>query len=179
MARAIYGMYPGEFYSCVKQLNPKLRICALNNSPHAAGLYYIDPREGWISICGVDKGFVPVCTTVDEVGHILKSGWVRVVRILLAQGYTTAEKVRNVWPNFFLSRIPKTEFSNADPILQKMGKYVFEEADKRGEAKMTADHIMEVAEDIHKKDTDAKKLADDEAKWKLKKALDLDQKQYI
>lgn len=178
MGRAITGMYPGEFYKCVKQLNPKLRICAFD-SGHAAGLYFIDPREGWISICGVDKGYVPVCTTVDEVGHILKSGWVRVVRILLAQGYTTSEKVRKVWPGFFLSRIPKAEFSNADPILKKMGKFVFEEADKRGEARMTADQIVEISEDIHKNDSEAKKVADDKNKWRLKKALDQDQKIYL
>lgn len=179
MARAITGMYPGDFYRCIKQLNPKLRICSLENSPHAAGLYFIDDREGWLSICGVDKKYVPVTTTVDEVGHILKSGWYRVVRILLAQGYTTVDKVRKVWPNFFLARIPKTEFSNADPILRKMGKFVFEEADKRGEAKMSVDQIMEVSEEIHKKDTEGKKMQDEEAKWYLKKALDQGQKTFI
>lgn len=178
MGRAITGLYTGDFYRCIKQLNPKLRICSFE-SGHAAGLYYIDPREGWISICGVDKGYVPVTTTVDEVGHILKSGWVRVVRILLAQGYTTVDKVRQVWPNFFMSRIPKAEFSNADPILKKMGKFVFEEADKRGDARMTADQIQEVAEDIHKKDSEAKKEADDKNKWALNKALDQDQKIYL
>lgn len=179
MGHAITGLYPGEFYRCIKQLNPKLKICSLENSNNAAGLYFIDDREGWISICGVDKGYVPVTTTVDEVGHILKSGWVRVVRILLAQGYTTVAKVRTVWPNFFLSRIPKAEFSNADPIIKKMGKFVFEEADKRGEARMTVDQIMEVAESIHEKDSDAKKLQDEESKWHLKKALDQEQKIYI
>lgn len=170
MGRAITGMYPGEFYRCIKQLNPKLRICDLDGSTHAAGLYYIDPREGWISICGVDKHYVPVMTTVDEVGHILKSGWVRVVRILLFQGLTTPEKVRQVWPNFFLSRIPKAEFHNVDPIFNKIGKFVSEEEDKRGEQGMTADQILEVSEDIHKKDTDAQKISRDKAKFELDKA---------
>lgn len=179
MGRAICGLYPGDFYRCIKQLNPRLRICSLENSPHAAGLYIIDDQEGWISICGVDKGYVPVATTVDEVGHILKSGWYRVVRILLAQGYTTIDKVRKVWPNYFMSRIPKAEFQNVDPILKKMGKFVFEAADKRGEARMTADQIEEVAAEIHKKDSEAKKEADDKNKWALKKALDQDQKIHI
>lgn len=179
MGRAICGLYPGDFYRCIKQLNPKLNICSMENSTHAAGLYFIDDREGWISICGVDKGFVPVTTTVDEVGHIIKSGWVRVVRILLAQGYTNVDKVRKVWPNFFLSRIPKAEFQNVDPILKKMGKFVFEEADKRGEAKMTVDQIMEISESIHAKDTDVKKEQADQDKWALKKALDQNQKTYI
>lgn len=179
MGRAICGMYPGEFYRCIKQLNPHLHICALNQSSHAAGLYFIDPREGWIQVCGVDKEWVPVATTVDEVGHILKSGWVRVVNILLAQGLTTRAKVQKVWPNFFLSRIPKAEFHNVDPILKKMGKFVYEEEDKRGKQGMTADQIMEVSEDIHEKDTDSVKEKNDKDKWALKKALDQDQKLYI
>lgn len=163
-------MSPGSFYRCIKTLNPKLRICDLDGSNHAAGLYYIDPQEGWISVCGVDKKWVPVTTTVDEVGHILESGWVRVVRILLHQGLTTPEKVRKVWPNFFLSRIPKAEFHNVDPIFNKIGKFVSEEEDKRGEQGMTADQILEVSEDIHKKDTEGQRIERDKAKFELDKA---------
>lgn len=179
MGRAICGMYSGDFYRAVKHLNSKLRICSLDNSPHAAGLYYVDEREGWIQVCGVDKGYLPVATTVDEVGHILKSGWVRVVRILLAQGLTTPARVQQVWPNFFLSRVPRAEFQNVDPILKKMGKFVFEQADKRGDGKMTVDQIMEVSEAIHQKDTEGKKLQDDQDKWMLNKILDKNQKTFI
>jgi len=179
VGRAITGMYGGEFQRCLKQLNPKLRICCLENSSHAAGIYFIDPVEGYIPVCGVDKGFVPVATTVDEVGHILKSGWFRVVNILLINKLTTHEKVKKVWPNFFLSRIPPAEFQNVDPLLKKMGKFVFEQADKRGDGKMTPDQILDVAADIHKKDTEGKKVQDDKAKWELKKALDQDQKIYL
>lgn len=171
MGRAICGLYPGDFYRCIKQLNSKLRICDLENSTKAAGLYYIDPQEGWISVCGVDKGYVPVATTVDEVGHILVSGWYRVVKLLLIQGLTTPEKVRKVWPNYFLSRVPKAEFQNVDPILKKMGKFVFEEADKRGAARLTADQIVEISEEIHKKDTEGQKSAREKDQWELDKAL--------
>lgn len=171
MGRAICGMYPGDFYRCIKKLNSKLRICDLNNSTHAAGLYYIDPQEGWISVCGVDKGYVPVATTVDDVGHILKSGWYRVVRILLMQGLTTAEKVRHVWPGYFESRVPKAEFQNVDPIFKKIGKFVYEEEDKRGTQGLTADQIMEVSEDIRKKDTDVQKSDREKSQWELNKAL--------
>lgn len=179
MGRAICGLSTGDFYRCIRQLNSKLRICSLENSNHAAGLYYIDPQEGWIAVCGVDKGYVPVATTVDEVGHILQSGWYRVVNILLLQGLTTIEKVRKVWPNYFLSRVPKAEFQNIDPIFKKMGKFVSEQEDKRGEQGMDVDQILELSEQIHKKDTDAKKEADEKSKWELKKVLDQDQTLYI
>lgn len=170
MGRAITGMYGGEFQRCLKQLNPKLRICCLENSKHAAGIYYIDPMEGYISVCGVDKGYIPVATTVDEVGHILKSGWHRVVRILLNEKLTTIQQVQKVWPNFFLSRIPAAEWSTMNPILNKIGKFVSEEEDKRGAQGMTADQIIEVSEDIHKKDTEWQKLDRDKAKFDLDKA---------
>ena len=89
-SRDISGMYSGDFQRCLWRLNPKLRICC-GESSHAAGLYYIDPFEGYITICGVDKGWVPVATTVDDVGHILMSGWYRVVKILLASKLTTPD----------------------------------------------------------------------------------------
>jgi hypothetical protein len=170
VGRAITGMYGGEFKKCLKQLNPKLRICCLENSNHAAGIYYIDPVEGYISVCGVDKGFIPVATTVDDVGHIIKSGWHRVVKILLANSLTTPRQVQKVWPNFFLSRVPKAEWYNSDSIVRKIGKFVTEEEDKRGDQGMTADQIMEVSEDIHKKDTEYQKLDRDKAKFDLDKA---------
>lgn len=179
MGRALCGMYSGDFLRCLKQLNPKLKVASISGSKHGAGIYYIDEREGYIAVCGVDKNYVPVATQVDEVGHILQSGWVRVVRILLSRGLTTSKLVTKVWPNFFLSRIPPAEFQNVDPILRKMGKFVSEQEDTRGKQGMNADQVMEIAEDIHKKDTESKKLKDDQAKWELKKALDQDQTLYI
>jgi hypothetical protein len=169
MTRALEGMYGGTFQRCLKQLNPKLRICCLDSS-HAAGIYYIDPVEGYMSVCGVDKGFVPVATSVDEVGHILKSGWYRVVNILLSRGLTTPHKVQKVWPNFFLSRIPAAEFSNVDPILSKVKSYVTEAEARQGDKRLSDDQILDVSEDIHKKDSEIQKLERDKAKFDLDKA---------
>lgn len=170
MSRALVGMYGGEFQRCLKQLNPKLRICSLDNSNHAAGIYYIDPAEGYIGVCGVDKGFVPVTTEVDGVGHILKSGWYRVVNILLSQKLTTRSKVQKVWPNFFLSRIPGAIFSNEDPILSKFKSYVSEAEARKGDKKLTDEQILDVSEDIHKKDSEIQRVERDKAKFDLDKA---------
>jgi|SRR5579864_279778 len=169
MGRAICGLYGSEFQRCLRTLNPKLRICC-GETDHAAGIYYIDPMEGYIQVCGVDKGWVPVATTVDDVGHILKSGWYRVVKILLSQNLTTPQLVQKVWPGFFLSRVPKAEWYNSDAIVRKIGKFVTEEENKRGMQGMTADQIMEVADDVRKKDTDGQKLERDKAKFDLDKA---------
>jgi hypothetical protein len=172
-------MLSGDFQRVVKQLNPRLRICSLDGSKNAAGIYYIDPIEGYISVCGVDKNYVPERTEVDEIGHILKSGWRRVVNILLARNLTTREKVKKIWPSFFEQHIPSVSFCNDDPIFKKIVKYETDEENKRGVAGMTSDQIFEVAEEVRKKDTDAKKEQAEKDKWELKKALDVDQKIYI
>jgi hypothetical protein len=172
-------MLSGDFQKAVKRLNPKLRICSLENSDHAAGLYYIDPFEGYIAVCGVDKNYLPERTEVDEVGHILKSGWRRVVNILLARGFTTREKVKKVWPSFFESHIPPVSFCNDDPIQKQILKYETDEENKRGVRGLTSDQMLEVAEEVRKKDTDEKKERAEKDKWELKKALDVDQKIHI
>jgi hypothetical protein len=172
-------MLSGDFQKAVRKLNPKLRICSLENSKHAAGLYYIDPYEGYISVCGVDKNYLPERTEVDEIGHILKSGWRRVVNILLARQLTSREKVKKVWPSFFEQRIPPVSFCNDDPIQKKIWQYETDEENKRGVRGMTSEQMLEVAEEVKKKDTEEKKIKDDMNKWELKKALDLDQKIYL
>jgi hypothetical protein len=168
--RSITGMYGSEFQKCLKQLNPKLRVCCLENSNHAAGVYYIDPVEGYTSVCGVDKGFVPVATEVDAVGHILKSGWYRVVNILLNRKLTTPRQVRKVWPGFFESRIPPAVFSNVDPILSKVKTYVTEAEARKGDQKLSDEQILDVSDDIRKKDSEVQKLERDKAKFDLDKA---------
>jgi len=172
-------MLSGDFQKAVRKLNPSLRICSLENSKNAAGLYYIDPFEGYIAVCGVDKNYLPERTEVDEVGHILKSGWRRVVNILLARKLTTPEKVKRVWPSFFEQHMPPVSFCNDDPIQKKILKYETDEENKRGVRGLTGDQAVEIADEVRKKDTDAKKEQADKDKWELEKALDVDQTLYI
>jgi hypothetical protein len=173
-------MLSGDFAKKLKRLNPRLRVCSLEGSQYAAGLHYIDPYDGFISICGVDKNYVPERTEVDEIGHILKSGWRRVVNILLARGLTTQERVKKVFgQSFFECHIPSVTFCNADPIQKKISKYETDEENRRGIAGMTSDQMLEVAEEVRKKDSDTKKEKDEQSKWELKKALDVDQKIYL
>lgn len=173
-------MLAGDFAKKLKKLNPRLRICSLDNSEYAAGLHYVDPYEGYISICGIDKNYVPERTEVDEVGHILKSGWRRVVNILLARGLTTRERVKKVFgPSFFECHVPPVIFSNDDPIQKKICQYETDEENKRGVRGLDSEQMLEIAEEVRKKDSDVKKEQADKDKWELKKALDVDQKVYI
>ena len=173
-------MLASDFQKKMHKLNPRLRICSLENSEYAAGLHYIDPYEGYISVCGVDKNYVPERTEVDEVGHILKSGWRRVVNILLARGLTTREQVKKVFGQSFCEQhVPAVTFSNDDPLQKQIMKYETDEENKRGVRGLNSDQMLEIAEEVRKKDTDAKKEQADKDKWELKRALDVDQTLYI
>lgn len=172
-------MLSGDFQKAVRKLNPSLRICSLESSKNAAGLYYIDPFEGYIAVCGVDKNYLPERTEIDEVGHILKSGWRRVVNILLARKLTTQEKVKRVWPSFFEQHSPPVAFCNDDPIQKKIWQYETDEENKRGVRGLDSEQMLEIADEVRKKDTDGKKEQSDKYKWELKKALDVDQKIYL
>lgn len=172
-------MLSGDFLKLLHRLNPKLRVCSKDNSNFAAGLYYINPYEGYVEVCGVDKNFVPERTEVDEVGHILRSGWRRVINILLAKGLTTREKVKKALPSFFEQHVPGATFKNVDPLQAKIAKYVTDNEDRRGEKGLDADEILDLASDVRKKDTDAKREVDAQNKWELNRALDKNQKAYI
>jgi hypothetical protein len=58
-------------------------------------------------------------------------------------------------------------------------KYETDEENKRGVAGMTPDQIIEVAEEVRKKDTNDKKEQDSKNKWELNRALGTNQKAYI
>jgi tRNA U54 and U55 pseudouridine synthase Pus10 len=101
------------------------------------------------------------------------------VRLLLSHGLTTPQKVTRIWPGFFSCRVPRAEFQNVDPILKRIGKFVSEEENKHGEQGMTADQIMEVAEEVHKTDSDGKKEQSAKDKWEFNKELGKNQKIFI
>lgn len=173
-------MLSGDFAKKIKKLNPRLRICSLEGSKYAAGLHYIDPYEGYISICGVDKNYVPERTEVDKVGHILNSGWRRVVNILLARGLTTRERVKRVFgASFFECHMPPVTFCNDDPIQKTISKYETDEENKHGVRGLDSEQMLEIAEEVRKKDTSAEREVNEQNKWKLNRALDTNQKAYI
>lgn len=77
-------MLSGEFERLIKRLNPRLRIFCGNDNRKAAGLFHVLNGE-YTQIIGVDKNFVPEWIRYDMFGHIIKSGWRRVVKLLIAQ----------------------------------------------------------------------------------------------
>lgn len=74
-------MLIGSFQSNVKRLNKNIRFLASgSNKPISLCLVKGDEIE---HICGTDRNETPEFPIYDKQGHIVKSGWRRVLMILL------------------------------------------------------------------------------------------------
>ena len=194
-------MYQHVWYKKLRQLNPKLRVCQFDNSKYLPGVYYVDDREGIVDLCATDKEWVPAYPEYNSNGALIKSGYRRVVFILLHQKLTTKEKIRSIWPSFFEQRMPELSrvqtaslhqrWSNMmqeerkrfnilgdarqvdvqDKIIDKMKKMELENYDIRKSAALSGDQYVELAEDIKKDMPDEKKENLDRAKFNYDKAV--------
>lgn len=172
-----------KFLRQLKVLNPKLRVCAFENSNKLAGLYYIDSTGEWFDICGVDKDFVPEYTEYDAQGHIIKSGWRRVYLMLVQLKLTTPSQINKVCPGFYLHAwqfqvdADRLVRMMGDPIQAKMVKmsesapmrtWIDPDTGKKEEGTvLTLEQNLELAQDIQAKDPDNVKEEAAKERWFL------------
>lgn len=116
-----------NWFTKLRQLNPKLKVCQFENSRHLPGIYYVDDREGIVDVCATDVGWVPALPEFDSNGTLVKSGYRRVVLILLQLKLTTREKVRKVFPGFFESHYPKPSTTQTRSIHSQWSEMMKEE----------------------------------------------------
>ena len=189
------------WYKKLRQLNPKLKVCQFEYSTHLPGIYYIHERDGIVDICATDVGWVPPYPVTDEVGHIIKAGYRRVVFILLHMKLTTPEKVRKVFPGFFEQRRPTPskvqttsthrqwaqmmaeerkrrdilgdakEVEVNDRITDKMKEMQIENFNRKSTAALNGDQFIELADDIKAQMTPAQLRSLDEAKFNYDRAV--------
>jgi len=89
-------MFASDFAIRLKKLNPHLRIYCGDDKSRPASLYHIVNNEEE-TICGIDKSEVPERPIYDEQGHILKSGWIRVLNILIKKGFTSKKRAEKIF----------------------------------------------------------------------------------
>jgi hypothetical protein len=189
------------WYSKLRRLNSRLRVCQFNDSKHLPGIYYVDEREGIVDVCATDKEWVPALPTFDSRGFLIKSGYRRVVNTLLQLKLTTRDRVREVFPGFFESRYPKVspvqtrsvhkEWSEmmkderrrlqilgdvpkvdvVDPIVDKMKQMELDNQYRRGSAALSGDQFVELAEEVKSTRTDDQLRGIDEAKFDYDRAV--------
>lgn len=188
------------WYQKLRQLNPKLKVCQFEHSNHLPGIYYVHDREGIVDICATDIGWVPPYPEFDAQGRVIKSGYRRVVYILLHEKLTTRDKVLKVFPTFFEQRTPVLSSARAgsihqqwsemmkeerkrfnilgdarqvdvqDKTMDKMKQMEMENYNKRNSAALSGDQFVELAEDLKKDMPDDKRESLDRAKFEYDKA---------
>lgn len=193
-------MYQHVWYRKLRQLNPRLKVCQFESSRHLPGIYYVDEREGIVDICATDKEWVPAAPAFDTRGQMVKSGYRRVIQILLSLNLTTRSSVRREFPGFFESHYPvatKTQIASIhqqwtemmrskrqkfniigdakqvdvqDRIVDKMKQMEIDNFNRRSSAALSGDQFMELAEDIKADMPDHKKENLDRAKFAYDKA---------
>lgn len=96
-----------NWFTKLRELNPRLKVCQFDNSRNLPGIYYLDNREGVVDVCATDLEWVPPLPVFDKDGFVVKAGYRRVVFILLHLKLTTKEKVKKVFGGgFFESHFP-------------------------------------------------------------------------
>lgn len=123
-------MHQHIWYKKLRELNPRLRVCQFDNSTHLPGIYYVDEREGIVDVCATDIGWVPPMAEIGSSGVLVKSGYRRVVYLLLHSKLTTREKIRKVFPGFFEARYP-VPFASQTRSVHKQWSEMMKEERKR------------------------------------------------
>lgn len=194
-------MHQHTWLQKLKQLNPKLRVCQFENSRHLPGIYYVDDKEGIVDICATDICWVPPYPEFNKAGTLIKSGYRRVIFLLLHTKLTTRDKVKKIWPSFFEQRMPELsrvqtaslhqrwsdmmkderkrfnilgdarQVDVQDKIIDKMKSMELENYNARKSAALSGDQYIELAEDIKKDMPDEKRENLDIAKFNYDKAV--------
>lgn len=193
-------MYQHVWYQKLKKLNPRLKVCQFENSNHLPGVYYIDDREGIVDICATDKEWVPAYPEYDAAGRMIKSGYRRVVFLLMHMKLTTRDKVLKIFPSFFNQRSPEVskvqtasthqrwsemmkeerkrfnilgdakQVDVQDAVIDKMKQMEIDNFNKRKTAALSGDQFVELAEEIKANMDDDKRENLDRAKFEYDKA---------
>lgn len=194
-------MFQHTWLQKLHQLNSKLRVCQFESSNHLPGIYYVDSREGITDICATDIGWVPPYSQFTPDGRMIKSGYRRIIFILLHLKLVTKDKIRSLWPSFFEQRMPELSSAQStslhqrwaemmaeerkrfsiigdakqvdvqDKIVDKMKHMELENYNIRKSAALSGDQYVELAESIKKDMPDEKRESLERAKFDYDKAV--------
>lgn len=129
-------MLSGEFERKLRRLNRDLKIYCGDDKTKPAGIYrfkhsqYDDLTRGYDLVCGVDKNWVGEHAEWRSDGRLARSGWRRVLRILIQQRLIDrrdAEHVFNTHLPYAARKLtpPTRKLSSAisEQLVMKRGSY--------------------------------------------------------
>lgn len=139
-------MLSGDFARNLRILNRNLRVYCGNDDSKPAGLYQVIDGE-YRSICGVDKNYLPEFTIWDKKGHIIKSGWRRILDILILSKLVNRKQAMKVFRTYF--EHPNTKcVIEEDPIRKEIKQLQVDAAYK---GKVNTDWMMDISKEINKR----------------------------
>lgn len=144
-------MIYGTFKQKLKKLNPNLRIfenCAATERPW--GVYLVKHQGMELEhVCGVNPiaGMIYELTERRWDGYILRQGWRRVLKVLIAKKMVDKRQAEKVFSTSFEGNRGKGLVIEKDPLTRAMA-----EAKERGRNKTGVENYVEVDDlvDIHR-----------------------------
>lgn len=143
-------MLSGDFQAKLRKVNKDLRIFAGQDDSKPAGIYHKNDPE--VSLCGIDKNWIPEWPLINEKGKYLKGGWRRALRALIQQGQIDRRRTERVFATQILgTRRPSTAVTNyVDPIEKEIRECQSRGIEKTGAPEMKKSEIMDIASEINK-----------------------------
>lgn len=123
-------MAPGQVERNLRKLNKRVRIFCGDDPTHPAGVFIVSPSGEYTEICGIDKNDVPEFTTWNDQGFIVKSGYRRVLKILVGKGLVKKEAAEKLFRTRLNCRAPKAPELRKDTTVQKLKSLGVEIIDK-------------------------------------------------
>lgn len=144
-------MLSGEFQRKLRSCTTKLRIFCGDNPNRPAGIFKVNNVGEYEEVCGIDKGFVPELTTQREDGLILKSGWRRVMNILIKAKLVDQRTAQRVFNTRFDFRPRKVIIQyETDKIKRAIEKATVENMVRTGKPALHRDQIMDFAKEVNR-----------------------------
>jgi hypothetical protein len=113
-------MLSGAFERKLKKLNKRIKVYCGNDDKYAAGIFVVSPSGEYTEICGADKNYVPEYVMYDETGRIRKSGWRRILKVLISKGLVRKEDAQREFCAHLDGRMPSRPQVRQDTGLQKL-----------------------------------------------------------
>ena len=114
-------MLAGDFARKLRKLNKKLHIFCGNDDARAAGIAIVAPNGEVVEICGADKNYIPEFVSYKEDGRIFKSGWRRVLKILISKGLVNRQQAEKEFGTRVIGvRAPKRHQIKQDSLLSRL-----------------------------------------------------------
>lgn len=142
-------MIYGTFKQKLHKLNPRLKIFETHDSARGPwGLYLVNPVGTDLThICGVsvNNGFIYELTERRWDGYILRQGWRRILKMLIAKNLVDKKKAAYEFSTYFEGNRGRGLHIEIDPLTRAIDEAKKREFERTGEeGAMSLDDMVDI-----------------------------------